>query len=218
MSTRQKKTPLILPKKVENAKVAKIKKVNIDIVTGKAMSSVFFDPAKSTDCHNTDYDWIGENLYIPASVVKEDSGILTVRLPNGEVYKMSNASRVTDNDDEGVDDILKLRDFSEMSLVHTLRVRYYKDEVYTFVGPILISLNPYKRIKDIYTTKTMEAYHGQKQVIITIRLTISNIKKLMKYITIISIGRASPSLIRAGGECLHLSHDQYDEPYFLIEA
>ncbi len=164
MNKQKKPQPASAAKKVDH-KVARVKKVNVDIVTGKALASVFFDPSKSADCTNSDYDWIGENLYIPACVVKEEGGVLTVSLPNGEVYKMSEARRVTDNDDEGVDDILKLRDFSEMSLIHTLRIRYYKDEVYTFVGPILVSLNPYKRIKDTYCAKTMESYHGQKQVI-----------------------------------------------------
>jgi hypothetical protein len=150
--------------KKDNLKAAHVKKKHVDIVTGKAMASVFFDPSKAIDCNNTNYDWIGENLYVPASVVKEEGDILTVCLPNGEIYRMSEANRVTDNDDEGVDDILKLRDFSEQSLVHTLRIRYYKDEIYTFVGPILISLNPYKKIKDIYTANTVEMYHGRKQV------------------------------------------------------
>lgn len=90
--------------------------------------------------------------------------MLVVRLPNEEVYKVTDAVRLTDNDDEGVDDILKLRDFSEMSLLHTLKVRYHREEIYTFVGPILISLNPYKRIKDIYSEATMMEYHGKKQV------------------------------------------------------
>lgn len=164
MLNKQKKAQPASATKKADQKVARIKKVNVDIVTGKALASVFFDPSKSTDCTNSDYDWIGENLYIPACVVKEEGGVLTVSLPSGEVYKMTDARRVTDNDDEGVDDILKLRDFSEMSLIHTLRIRYYKDEVYTFVGPILVSLNPYKRMKDSYSAKTMESYHGQKQV------------------------------------------------------
>jgi hypothetical protein len=166
MAHRPKKLPADGQRKLDNARMAKVKKVNIDIVTGKPVASVFFDPSKCSDCSNTDYDWIGENLFLPACVVKDESGVVTVSLPSGEVYKMTNARKVTDNDDEGVDDILKLRDFSEMSLIHTLRVRYYKDEVYTFVGPILISLNPYKRIKDCYESKTMEAYHGQKQVLL----------------------------------------------------
>lgn len=84
-----------------------------------------------------------------------------MRLPSGEVFKMNSSDvvRVTDNDDEGVDDILKLRDFSEMSLIHTLRVRYFRGAIYTFVGPILVSINPYKYIKGIYSEKTMNSYH-----------------------------------------------------------
>jgi hypothetical protein len=148
-----------------NSKKAKIvKKVNVDIVTGKNMTSVFFDPSSSADCSNKDYDWRGENLYVPACVVKEEGGVVTVRLPNDEIHRVTDPTRVTDNDDEGVDDILQLRDFSEMSLVHTLRVRYYRDEIYTFVGPILISLNPYKKMKDIYDNKAIETYHGSRQV------------------------------------------------------
>lgn len=85
-----------------------------------------------------------------------------MRLPSGEVFKMNSADvvRVKDNDDEGVDDILKLRDFSEMSLIHTLRVRYFRGAIYTFVGPILVSINPYKHIKGIYSEKTMVSYHS----------------------------------------------------------
>ena len=47
-------------------------------------------------------------------------------------------------DDVGVDDILSLKHFSEMSLLHTLRIRYARNDVYTSVGSILISVNPYK--------------------------------------------------------------------------
>eukprot|EP01033_Poteriospumella_lacustris_P014444 gene14444-10322_t len=76
---------------------------------------------------------------------------------------MKDAKNVTDNDDEGVDDILKLKDFSEMSLIHTLRVRYNRDEIYTLVGTILISLNPYKQIKFLYDENAVDRYHSKKQ-------------------------------------------------------
>jgi hypothetical protein len=163
----------------KNNKVAMSKRVTVDIVTGKEVISVYFDPNKSCDCDNNDYDWIGENLYAPSCIVKDDGTFISVRLPSGEVYKMTDATRVTDNDDEGVDDILKLRDFSEMSLIHTLRIRYFRDEIYTFVGPILISLNPYKKIKELYSDTTLVEYHGKKPVrnflslIITFRFKIN---------------------------------------------
>jgi hypothetical protein len=140
------------------------KRMNVDIVTGKELVSVFFDPAKAIGLdQNHDEDWYGVNQFMPAVVIKDEGGTLTVRLNGGDIIKISEGTRVSDNDDEGVDDILRLRDFSEMSLVHTLRVRYCRDEIYTFVGPILISLNPYKSIKGIYDDFNMELYHDKRQ-------------------------------------------------------
>ena len=59
----------------------------------------------------------------------------------------------------GVPDILDLNDFSEMSLLTTVRARYLRDEVYTFVGPILISINPYKWNHNLYSEANMIHYH-----------------------------------------------------------
>ena len=144
---------------------ASAKRINVDIVTGKELISVYFDPTKAigSEINNRSTEWIGLNLYAPAAVIKEENNTLTVRLPGGEVMKMSDGVRVTENDDEGVEDILKLKDFSEMSLLHTLRNRYFHDEIYTFVGPILISINPYKRISGIYDEPMMTRYHHKKQ-------------------------------------------------------
>lgn len=63
----------------------------------------------------------------------------------------------------GVPDILDLNDFSEMSLLQTLRCRFGRGQVYTFVGTILISLNPYKWNEDLYSEGTMIRYHTAKR-------------------------------------------------------
>ena len=68
--------------------------------------------------------------------------------------------QVNPQDEEGIDDILKLHEFSEMSLLNTLRVRYNREEIYTNVGPILISINPYKKLKDLYTDDKIIEYHN----------------------------------------------------------
>ena len=54
------------------------------------------------------------------------TGILTVKIPNGEVYKIREADCIAlcPQDDTGVEDILQLREFSEKSMIHTLRCRY----------------------------------------------------------------------------------------------
>jgi len=75
-------------------------------------------------------------------------------------YLKKPLSYVNEQDNEGVPDLLKLRDFSHMSLLHTLRVRYVRDNIYTFVGTILISVNPYKSIKDLYSEKVLIDYHN----------------------------------------------------------
>ncbi|KAJ1633021.1 P-loop containing nucleoside triphosphate hydrolase protein, partial [Pavlovales sp. CCMP2436] len=60
----------------------------------------------------------------------------------------------------GVPDLLQLSDFSEPSLLHTLRVRYERDEVYTFVGTILISINPYRWVDSLYDLRSMLSYRN----------------------------------------------------------
>lgn len=143
------------------------RKISVDIVSGKNLVHVYFNPFVSLDCQNRDEDWLGNNLYVPASVIKEADECLTVRLPSGEVFKLPEAQavRVNDQDDLGVEDILSLHEFSEMSFIHTLRVRYARDEIYSFVGSILISINPYKWHSQLYSEETMLSYHKIVKVI-----------------------------------------------------
>ncbi|GMI53138.1 hypothetical protein ScalyP_jg1416, partial [Parmales sp. scaly parma] len=60
----------------------------------------------------------------------------------------------------GCDDILALPTVTEPSLLHALRQRYSTNQIYTSVGPILISINPYAWIGEIYEEKMMEAYNS----------------------------------------------------------
>lgn len=158
-----KKSAKNVPHKVKK----NVGRITVDIVTGKELVSVYFDPNKTVDFANVEDSWTKENLYSPAAVLKEDAdNVISVRLTNGEVVKMNGteAIRIGDQDDEGVVDILRLRDFSEMSLIHTLRIRYARDDIYTFVGPILVSINPYKRILELYEDENTLKYHGRKLV------------------------------------------------------
>lgn len=63
----------------------------------------------------------------------------------------------------GVDDLLDLGDFNEGALLHNIRVRYFRDEIYTGIGgPILISINPYLAISGLYGDAKQKFYrdHG----------------------------------------------------------
>jgi len=163
MTSRVSRTPgkLLVKRRSSSYERRKSKLQSLDLLTGKEIVLVYFDPYLAIDCNNNDNQWIGENLYIPARVIREEEDYNVVALQNGDIFKMPSNGiiKVTPQDDQGVDDILALSNFSEKSLIHTLRVRYARDDIYTFVGPILISINPYKWYKDLYTDDVMSKYH-----------------------------------------------------------
>ena len=58
---------------------------------------------------------------------------------------------------QGVDDVCLLPDMSEATLVHSLRTRYVRDEIYTFISVILIAVNPFKRLA-LYSSQNIELH------------------------------------------------------------
>merc|ERR1719265_2751838 len=44
--------------------------------------------------------------------------------------------------DSSPDDLLDLADFSYAALLHALRLRHQRQEPYTWIGPVLVSINP----------------------------------------------------------------------------
>jgi hypothetical protein len=62
---------------------------------------------------------------------------------------------------EGNADFLTLPNLDEPNILHSLRVRYWKEQVYSYTGPILIAVNPWKRI-DIYNSVVMELHKAGK--------------------------------------------------------
>jgi myosin V len=70
------------------------------------------------------------------------------------------ASPSTANSSEivgGVDDLIGLTHLHEPAILHALRLRYDADIIYTSTGPILIAVNPFKKM-NIYSSENMENY------------------------------------------------------------
>ena len=44
------------------------------------------------------------------------------------------------------DDLALLEDLSEEAIMENLTVRYSEDKVYTYIGEILLAINPYKYV------------------------------------------------------------------------
>ncbi|PFH34394.1 myosin G [Besnoitia besnoiti] len=84
------------------------------------------------------------NKYRLVEVTDEgtDRGNLSVTVPNSDLAKVA---PITDSRSlEGIRNVCDLGDVSEASVLHTVRIRYQKDEIYTNVGRIVLALNPFK--------------------------------------------------------------------------
>jgi hypothetical protein len=56
------------------------------------------------------------------------------------------------------DDLVLLEDMSEGMILHNLRERYFKDQIYCGVGSILIAINPFKKLP-LYTPDIVQKYN-----------------------------------------------------------
>lgn len=65
------------------------------------------------------------------------------------------------NGTKGVDDMVMLSEISEQSILNNLQKRHGQDQVYTYIGHVLISVNPFKPIPELYTPSTLASYQGK---------------------------------------------------------
>uniref|UniRef100_A0A8C5MDR4 Unconventional myosin-Ia n=1 Tax=Leptobrachium leishanense TaxID=445787 RepID=A0A8C5MDR4_9ANUR len=59
----------------------------------------------------------------------------------------------------GVGDMILLDSLSEDSLLQNVKERFKNDEIYTYIGNVVISVNPYKQL-DIFTPEKIEEYRN----------------------------------------------------------
>ncbi|CAG9541038.1 unnamed protein product [Cercopithifilaria johnstoni] len=60
-----------------------------------------------------------------------------------------------------VDDNCELMYLNEGTLLNNCRLRYERKQIYTYVANILISINPYEQIPDLYSGATIQKYQGR---------------------------------------------------------
>ncbi|KAL7887012.1 hypothetical protein AOLI_G00047330 [Acnodon oligacanthus] len=62
----------------------------------------------------------------------------------------------------GVDDMVLLSKISEDAITDNLKKRYMDDYIFTYIGPVLISVNPFKQLP-YFTDREVELYQGAAQ-------------------------------------------------------
>ncbi|KAF3775893.1 Myosin-2 [Nymphaea thermarum] len=105
-------------------------------------------------CHLADGQWeLGQIL----STTDED---VVVLLLDGRKAIVKKENLLPANPDilEGIDDLIQLSYLNEPSVLHNLHCRYLRDLIYTKAGPVLVAVNPFKKVP-LYGSETISAYH-----------------------------------------------------------
>lgn len=63
---------------------------------------------------------------------------------------------------EGIDDLTGLQHLDEPNILHNLSVRFHLDKIYSFTGPILVAVNPWKRLP-LYSSAVLLNYLGRSR-------------------------------------------------------
>ncbi|KOM46126.1 hypothetical protein LR48_Vigan06g143200 [Vigna angularis] len=82
-----------------------------------------------------------------------------ILLSDGKVLKVKEESLVPANPDilDGVDDLMQLSYLNEPSVLYNLQYRYNQNMIYTKAGPVLVAINPFKKVP-LYGNDYIEAY------------------------------------------------------------
>uniref|UniRef100_A0A803YHG5 non-specific serine/threonine protein kinase n=1 Tax=Meleagris gallopavo TaxID=9103 RepID=A0A803YHG5_MELGA len=76
--------------------------------------------------------------------------------------KKGNYSKSLVSNQEDVDDLATLEVLDENTVTEQLQKSYAKDQIYTYVGDILIAVNPFRNV-DIYSSQHSKLYIGAKR-------------------------------------------------------
>ncbi|XP_077348143.1 unconventional myosin-X [Lithobates pipiens] len=110
--------------------------------------------------------WLRENgQHYPSYVQSCAGGVVVFKTYYNQVftYKQSTITRqkvttMHPTSTNGVEDMASLGDLHEGSIMYNLYKRYQEDSIYTYIGSILTSVNPYKLIPGLYDQNTSELY------------------------------------------------------------
>ncbi|TNY19244.1 putative nonmuscle myosin heavy chain b [Rhodotorula diobovata] len=113
--------------------------------------------------------WVPDehNGYLAGWVVKDndEDGTSTVALESGDETRTVETdllTRVNPPNFDGVGDIADLTYLNEASVVHNLRLRFQRGDIYTYSGLFLVAVNPYRTLP-IYAPHVVESYKSSRR-------------------------------------------------------
>ncbi|XP_060195704.1 myosin-1 [Lycium barbarum] len=94
-----------------------------------------------------------------ATFISKSGNEVLISLSEGKVLKVKADDLTPANPDilDGVDDLMQLSYLNEPSVLYNLQYRYNRDMIYTKAGPVLVAVNPFKKVA-LYSNEYIEAY------------------------------------------------------------
>ena len=112
--------------------------------------------------------WVsdGAGAFLPGTIVElSEEGPIVQTLDSGaERFITAGYDSVfpaEEDDKKDVDDNCSLMYLNEATLLNNVHLRYSRDKIYTYVANILIAVNPYFEISNLYSADTIASYLGK---------------------------------------------------------
>eukprot|EP00915_Cephaloidophora_sp_WS-2016_P005461 GHVH01007264.1.p1 GENE.GHVH01007264.1~~GHVH01007264.1.p1 ORF type:complete len:1519 (+),score=224.86 GHVH01007264.1:273-4829(+) len=116
-----------------------------------------------------------ESVWKPAEVLRSDEKSITIHsegldgvlqeqvLTHDVPVHIRNADLYSAEGLQGLDDLTQLTHLHEPAVLHSLNLRFDVDTIYTYTGPILIAVNPFKTIPSLYDESKLKFFLSNPQ-------------------------------------------------------
>jgi myosin V len=120
-------------------------------------------------------DTCGDEAWIPGVILSKSLGdrddlVISAECEStGEAYsfrvgldtKDSVDLKLRNNEQDAVvENLINLTHLHEPAMLFCLQERYFSSQIYTYTGPILIAVNPFKRVDQLYAPSVLEQYYN----------------------------------------------------------
>jgi myosin-5 len=124
------------------------------------------------DNTKTHFVWLAddEHVWLPARILRTDGDTVELEADAGVGKKRNlemargdvDALRVVQQSSlAGTDDMIDLSELFEGAVLQTLRHRFVAGHVYTNISTIVVAVNPYRRIPQLYSDEAMSHYRDR---------------------------------------------------------
>ena len=108
--------------------------------------------------------WLRDKSFgwVSAIIVEKSKIEVKVRIKDGSIQTVNESDIEPKNKvDDQVDNLINLTYLNEPAILRCLEVRYASSSIYTYTGPILIALNPFRSLEaELYHPKILEKYYN----------------------------------------------------------